>query len=150
MARKPKATRTAEASTTVAEPDLPAVDTAPAPARRGRPRKTPEATPLPTPEDSSDMAMDVAHSDAANGSEMPASSDDQHAAASEPAADTAPATPTSDASGASKPAVQWDGTTAHFDWTEIERTASQQGPNQVMAKLLIAARAEGANSRWPF
>jgi len=36
-----------------------------------------------------------------------------------------------------------------FDWPAIERTASQDGPNQGMAKLLIAARAEGANSRWP-
>ncbi len=36
-----------------------------------------------------------------------------------------------------------------FDWPEIERTAAQEGPNQGMAKLLVAARAEGANSRWP-
>ena len=50
-----------------------------------------------------------------------------------------------------QPAAQWDRTTdtAQFDWAEIERTASQDGPNQVMAKLLVAARAEGANSRWP-
>ena len=37
-----------------------------------------------------------------------------------------------------------------FDWAEIERAASHEGPNQAMAKLLVAARAEGANSRWPF
>ncbi len=50
-----------------------------------------------------------------------------------------------------QPAAQWDrGTdTVRFDWAEIERTASQEGPNQAMAKLLVAARAEGANSRWP-
>jgi len=36
-----------------------------------------------------------------------------------------------------------------FDWSAIERTAAQEGPNQGMAKLLVAARAEGANSRWP-
>ncbi len=50
-----------------------------------------------------------------------------------------------------QPAVQWDRATdtVRFDWAEIERTASQDGPNQVMAKLLVAARAEGANSRWP-
>jgi len=50
-----------------------------------------------------------------------------------------------------KPAAQWDRATdtVQFDWPEIERTASQDGPNQVMAKLLVAARAEGANSRWP-
>ena len=50
-----------------------------------------------------------------------------------------------------KPAAHWDRVTdvVQFDWAEIERTASQDGPNQIMAKLLIAARAEGANSRWP-
>ena len=50
-----------------------------------------------------------------------------------------------------KPAAQWDRATdtVRFDWAEIERTASQDGPNQAMAKLLVAARAEGANSRWP-
>jgi len=50
-----------------------------------------------------------------------------------------------------KPAAQWDRATdtVRFDWPEIERTASQDGPNQAMAKLLVAARAEGANSRWP-
>ena len=47
--------------------------------------------------------------------------------------------------------AHWDQATdtVRFDWAEIERTASQDGPNQVMAKLLVAARAEGANSRWP-
>ena len=52
---------------------------------------------------------------------------------------------------APKPAAQWDRATdtVRFDWAEIERTASQDGPNQAMAKLLVAARAEGANSRWP-
>ena len=153
MARKPKTIRTAEAPTTVAEPELPALDTAPA--RRGRPRKTPQVTPLPisaaplpTPADSSDATMDVAHADTMNGSEMPASNA-QHAAEGEP--DTETTSALADAT-ASKPAAQWDHAkdTAHFDWSEIERTASQQGPNQVMAKLLIAARAEGANSRWPF
>jgi hypothetical protein len=143
MARKPKTTRTAEASTTVAEPELPALDTAPAPARRGRPRKIPQAAP---PEDSNDTAMDVAHADMANGSEMHASGGEENVATGEPATEATPAP------AASKPAAQWDRTTdtAHFDWSEIERTAAQQGPNQVMAKLLLAARAEGANSRWPF
>ena len=51
-----------------------------------------------------------------------------------------------------KPAAHWDRATdtVQFDWPEIEQTASQDGPNQVMAKLLVAARAEGAQSRWPF
>ena len=50
-----------------------------------------------------------------------------------------------------QPVAQWDRATdtVRFDWAEIERTASQDGPNQVMAKLLVAALAEGANSRWP-
>ena len=50
-----------------------------------------------------------------------------------------------------KPAAHWDRATdaVQFDWPEIERTAAQAGPNQGMAKLLVAARAEGANSRWP-
>ncbi len=151
MARKPKATRTAEAATTVAEPELPALETAPAPARRGRPRKVPQAASPTPPEDSNDAAMEAAHADMANadmanGSEMHASDRDQNAAAAESATEATPMP------AASKPAAQWDRTTdtAHFDWSEIERTASQQGPNQVMAKLLLAARDEGANSRWPF
>jgi len=52
----------------------------------------------------------------------------------------------------SRPAARWDRATdtVRFNWPEIEQTASQDGPNQVMAKLLVAARAEGAHSRWPF
>ena len=40
--------------------------------------------------------------------------------------------------------------TATFDWPSIEQVAATDGPNQAMAKLLLAARAEGTNSRWPF
>ena len=77
----------------------------------------------------------------------PVSADDTSAA---PASDSAPQPLSHDAPSA-KPAAQWDRATdaVQFDWPEIERTASQDGPNQVMAKLLVAARAEGANSRWP-
>ena len=49
-------------------------------------------------------------------------------------------------------AARWDahtGTTT-FDWPAIEQVAASDGPNQAMAKLLLAARAEGASSRWPF
>ena len=49
-------------------------------------------------------------------------------------------------------AARWDantGTTT-FDWPVIEQVAASDGPNQAMAKLLLAARAEGADSRWPF
>jgi len=68
-----------------------------------------------------------------------------------PASDAAPPSPSQDAALPAKPAAQWDQTTdtVRFEWAEIERTASQEGPNQVMAKLLVAVRAEGANSRWP-
>lgn len=50
-----------------------------------------------------------------------------------------------------QPAAQWDraADTASFDWPAIKRTAAHEGPNQGIAKLLVAARAEGANSRWP-
>ncbi|HEY0204727.1 MAG TPA: hypothetical protein VGC15_11320 [Acetobacteraceae bacterium] len=77
----------------------------------------------------------------------PVSTDDTSAA---PATDAAPQ-PLSHDAPAAKPAAQWDRATGavRFDWPAIESTASQDGPNQVMAKLLVAARAEGANSRWP-
>ncbi len=60
-------------------------------------------------------------------------------------------TPARDAPAPAKAAGRWDwaADTVEFDWPEIERTAAQDGPNQAMAKLLVAARAEGANSRWP-
>jgi hypothetical protein len=63
----------------------------------------------------------------------------------------APSGSSQNAVTSAQPAAQWDRATdtVRFDWVEIERTASQDGPNQVMAKLLVAARAEGANSRWP-
>ena len=49
-------------------------------------------------------------------------------------------------------AARWDADTgtASFDWPSIEQVAAADGPNRAMAKLLLAARAEGANSRWPF
>ena len=77
----------------------------------------------------------------------PVSADDTSAA---PASESAPQPLPQDAPSA-RSAAYWDRATdaVQFDWAEIERTASQDGPNQVMAKLLVAARAEGANSRWP-
>jgi len=56
-----------------------------------------------------------------------------------------------DAPAPAKPAVYWDRATnaVQFDWPAIEQIASHEGANQGMAKLLVAARAEGANSRWP-
>ena len=68
-----------------------------------------------------------------------------------PSDGAAPPLPGLEGADRAKPAAHWDRATdaVRFDWSEIERTASQEGPNQAMAKLLVAARAEGANSRWP-
>ena len=67
------------------------------------------------------------------------------------ASGAAPSGSSQNAATSAQPAAQWDRATGtvRFDWAEIERTALQDGVNQVMAKLLVAARAEGANSRWP-
>jgi len=67
------------------------------------------------------------------------------------ASNAAPSGSSQNAATSAQPAAQWDRATdtVRFNWAEIKRTASQDGPNQVMAKLLVAARAEGANSRWP-
>ena len=64
---------------------------------------------------------------------------------------TAQPSPEEGAPVPARPAAQWDRTadTVRFDWPTIERVAAQGGPNQGMAKLLVAARAEGARSRWP-
>ena len=66
--------------------------------------------------------------------------------------DAAPPSSYQDTAHPAQPAAHWDRATdtVRFRWAEIERTAAQSGPNQAMAKLLVAARAEGANSRWPF
>ncbi len=73
---------------------------------------------------------------------------EQAAALSE---DAEPSSLPHDTSAPVTPAARWDWASdrASFDWPAIERMAAQHGPNQAMAKLLIAARAEGAHSRWP-
>ncbi len=65
--------------------------------------------------------------------------------------DAEPPSPSLDVPGPAQTAARWDPASDRvtFDWPAIERTAAQDGPNQAMAKLLVAARAEGANSRWP-
>jgi len=80
-----------------------------------------------------------------------AGSGDRNAAEGKPAGEAARPSAASIMMAASKPAARWDRATdtVQFDWPEIERAASRDGPNQAMAKLLIAARAEGADSRWP-
>jgi hypothetical protein len=150
MPRKPKATRATEATP---------LDAAPAPARRGRPPRASKAMPKPSADEGNSVpSMGAADAEAAAepnalmsepaGAALAARHDADGAKPAEP---TAPS-PVEDAAAASKPAARWDpaADTVQFDWPEIEQTASRPGPNQVMAKLLVAARAEGANSRWPF
>jgi len=117
-------------------------------AKPGRKARAPAVTPEPMP------AMDdMPHAKLAGRQEQ--------AHDREPATlETTPAPATSDAAPtgsdqnmaiSAKPAAHWDRATdtVRFEWAEIERMAAQHGPNQAMAKLLVAARAEGANSRWP-
>ena len=144
MPRKPKATRAAEAAV---------LDAAPTPARRGRPPRA-KLAPMPTETDS---PPDISARDGDAATEpndfalMPEPVDAGEAAAEAKPAEPTPA-PSPAKAAPSKSAAQWDpaADTVQFDWAEIERTASRPGPNQVMAKLLVAARAEGSNSRWPF
>jgi len=58
----------------------------------------------------------------------------------------------SEAPAATPSAAIWNAVTGaiSFDWPAIEQVAATEGPNRGMAKLLLAARDEGANSRWPF
>ena len=132
MPRKSKATLAAEAAMQ---------EEAPAPARRGRPPRASKAAPKPAEAEDGSAPSLAADAEAASGPEATGETPTEYRAAAE----AEPAAP-------SKPAAQWDAAsdTVQFDWPEIEQTASRPGPNQVMAKLLVAARAEGAKSRWPF
>ena len=151
MPRKPKATRAAESTTM---PDAP-----PTPTRRGRPPRA-KLAPMPTETERSRPSVSARDADTTTGPHdfalMPEPVDAGGAITkTKPAKLTKPApapSPAMDAAAGSKSAAQWDpaADTVRFDWAEIEQTASRPGPNQVMAKLLVAARAEGANSRWPF
>ena len=68
------------------------------------------------------------------------------------ASEAAQSVPEAEASVPAVPAARWDRATdvVEFNWPTIEQVAAQDGPNQGMAKLLVAARVEGASSRWPF
>jgi hypothetical protein len=74
-----------------------------------------------------------------------------HNGAASQADDAEPPSLPLDTSAPATPAARWDraSDTVRFDWPAIERTAAQHGPNEAMARLLLAARAEGAHSRWP-
>jgi hypothetical protein len=140
-------------------PALPMTDTPPAQGRKppGRRKAAPpslldqalEQQPEPDMASSNPAAKPASAGDDTMIAEMayPVSAGD---ASTAPPSEAAPPSLSQDTPPA-KPAAQWNRATdtVQFDWPEIERTASQDGPNQVMAKLLVAARAEGATSRWP-
>jgi hypothetical protein len=114
-----------------------------------------QASPPPEAEASSDPIEDDAPTAAAVlQAEAVADSDPvEHDSDPSRSADkTAQPSPEAGAPVPVKPAAHWDRTTdrVQFDWPAIERAAAQDGPNQGMARLLVAARAEGAQSRWPF
>ncbi len=142
----------------------------PAPGRRGRPPKQQakaavssvfkadaaekpvadvdplEAAVGPAPAEDDTLIAEMAHPVSAG------EGGDARASDAGPGGSGAAPLPVFDRAAPGKPTAQWDRTTdtVRFDWAEIERAASHEGPNQAMAKLLVAARAEGANSRWPF
>ena len=169
--RKPKAAIPAsepasagedETAETDAFPALPVTDSAPAKGRPGRKPKGWEAAAAfslfqeameQQPEPTLDQPHATVEPAAAGGDALAAEMADPVSAGADgdfPASNAAPS-PVQGVASAGEPAAQWAWAidTVRFDWAEIERTASQAGPNQVMAKLLVAARAEGANSRWP-
>ena len=176
MARKPRAQPSPDAAAASPAEDLAATGDMPVPARRGRMAKAAAPSPEPPPAVSADTAAgEPPRRGGANRKPKPpgaaaAAHDGQDAApASPPEAaasagpvqvDAGPGSPGGDAQQSSpglhapapaKPAAQWDRATdtVRFDWPAIERTAAANGPNQGMARLLLAARADGANSRWP-
>ena len=129
-----------------------------------KPKRRPELALPALPDADEQPAMDLGQLDAAmeltldQGDAMvaempdPVSADDGGAATSSDAVvGDVPLAASHAGPDQAKPAARWDraADTVQFDWPAIERTAAQDGPNQVMAKLLVAARAEGANSRWP-
>lgn len=123
----------------------------------GRPPRTPAPAPEPAVENPQSAELASPVSAPSKGAKGPgrtvADTASAGAAAPIPASPklASPKLASSKSASPVKPAAQWDRATdtVQFDWAAVEQTASQDGPNQVMAKLLIAARAEGANSRWP-
>ena len=162
MARKPKAQLHPDVAAALPVA-LAAMDDAPAPARRGRkaqadaaPAKAPPgpkhpavAAAVSAPEGHAPRRGPKRRASQPNGAPERVETDAPgHEAGPQPAGDDMqPPLPNLDA----QPAARWDRATnaVRFDWPAIERTAAANGPNQGMDKLLVAARAEGANSRWP-
>ncbi len=162
-ASEPASPGESEMTGTDPSPALSAMDTTPAKGRPGRKPKgweeaaassllqeAMERQPEPGVDQPGAAADPAAAVDDARTAEMayPVGSDENGDA---PASGAPPPSLAQDTAPAARSAAQWDQATdtVRFDWAEIERTASQDGPNQAMAKLLVAARAEGANSRWP-
>ena len=170
--RKPKAEpgELALAAGGDAEPAEALPDEAPARGKPGRkPKVRPEAA-LPAAAGDEPPAMSVDQPDA-TAEPTPAGDDAMIAEMAGPVSagdgesagkDSAPVPVSTDTNGIAPasgqggseplpPAAWWDRASdrVRFDWPAIERTASQEGPQQAMAKLLVAARAEGAHSRWP-
>jgi len=115
---------------------------------RGRTFRQPEAETTPEPvEDDAQKTGPVSQPEiAASTDPVPVDADPSNASD-----DLQQPLPGLDVPSPTRPAAHWDRATdtVQFDWAEIERTAAEDGPNQGIAKLLVAARAEGANSRWP-
>ena len=140
-----------------AEPAEAPPDEAPARSKPGRkPKMRPEAA-LPAVDEPPAMSVDQpgAMPEPAPGEDdaMIAEMAGPVSAGDGESADTNAMPPASGPGGSEplQPAAWWDRASdqVRFDWPAIEHTASQEGPNQAMAKLLVAARAEGAHSRWP-
>lgn len=136
--RKPKATGSVAAASLRNEPRR---------AKGSQARKLDDAEDAAEAEDAALVAEAVEAGGLSAGSGSPDRESDEGKAADKPA----PSPAALNTAASPQPAAHWDRATdtVRFDWPEIEQTAAQQGANQVMAKLLIAARAEGANSRWP-
>ena len=120
-----------------------------APTKPGRSRtsRQPEKTiPEPVEESAQNTGSKLPSEGIASADPVPVAADP-----GSPSDDLQQPLPSLDVPSPPKPAAHWDRArdTVQFDWPAIERTAVEDGPNQGMAKLLIAARAEGANSRWP-
>lgn len=171
----PVAARAGNPATDDAGADTPKAGPAKAPGRRGPGRKPKQATGTETapaiqdeaagpqgqssPQPEAEAIPDLIEDDAPTAAAASQAGAAVGSAPSQPELDSGrsddePAQPLREA-GASvpaRPAAYWDRTTGavQFDWPAIEQTAAQDGVNQGMARLLVAARAEGAQSRWPF
>ena len=157
-----EAVRAEDATPGAAHGPAPVPDSAPARSRTGRKLKARDAATAPSlleraleQQPEADREQPAAPGDDALIAEMAylvSAGEGSGASTGDTATPPAQNAPAGNASTPAKAATRWDrdADTVTFDWPTIERTASRNGPNQAMARLLVAARAEGANSRWPF